>query len=171
MDLGLKNKVAGVTGSSRGIGRAIAHKLAEEGCHVSLCARTIGPLEACEAEIREKGVRVLCSAVSRSATGPFLAAYQLVDTFSKHFVDHPRAPLGDPAGHRWSGNLEHPTDTAVGGAGDRLVHSSDIPGGVGRYGFIASFRMSTSVTRSPIFCFSFFICSSLSASSFSWPAQ
>ena len=48
MDLGLKKEVAVVTGSSRGSGRAIAHKLAEGGCHVSLCARTIGPLEACE---------------------------------------------------------------------------------------------------------------------------
>ncbi len=39
MDLGLAGKVAIVTGSSRGIGRGIATRLAEEGANVVLCAR------------------------------------------------------------------------------------------------------------------------------------
>jgi 3-oxoacyl-[acyl-carrier protein] reductase len=40
MDLQLSDKVALVTGSSRGIGLAIAHALAAEGCRIAMCART-----------------------------------------------------------------------------------------------------------------------------------
>lgn len=40
MDLQLKNKIAIVTGSSRGLGLASARSLAAEGCRVCLCART-----------------------------------------------------------------------------------------------------------------------------------
>jgi len=46
VDLGLTDKIAIVTGSSRGLGLASARALAAEGCRVCLCARTPDPLEA-----------------------------------------------------------------------------------------------------------------------------
>ena len=39
MDLGLKDKVAVVGASSKGLGKAIALGLAEEGAKVTICAR------------------------------------------------------------------------------------------------------------------------------------
>ena len=39
MDLGLKDKVALVGASSKGLGKAIALGLAEEGAKVTICAR------------------------------------------------------------------------------------------------------------------------------------
>jgi 3-oxoacyl-[acyl-carrier protein] reductase len=45
MDLRLEGKVAVVTGSSRGIGRAIATRLVEEGADVVFCARGADALE------------------------------------------------------------------------------------------------------------------------------
>jgi 3-oxoacyl-[acyl-carrier protein] reductase len=55
MDLELEGKVALVTGSSRGIGRAIALGLAAEGARVVLCARTAADLDAAVAEARTRG--------------------------------------------------------------------------------------------------------------------
>lgn len=46
MDLHLKDKIALVTGSSRGLGYAVAHQLAEEGCRVIINGRNADSLQA-----------------------------------------------------------------------------------------------------------------------------
>lgn len=51
MDLDLIDKVAIVTGSSRGLGFASAKALASEGCRVTLCARTESTLEAAARDV------------------------------------------------------------------------------------------------------------------------
>ena len=53
MDLGLKDKVAIIGGASKGLGRACAQVLAEEGARVVICSRTAADLEQAADEIRE----------------------------------------------------------------------------------------------------------------------
>jgi 3-oxoacyl-[acyl-carrier protein] reductase len=58
MDLQLKGKAAVVTAASKGIGKAIAVRLAGEGVNVAICARGEAALQATEAELRLSGVKV-----------------------------------------------------------------------------------------------------------------
>lgn len=51
----LNNRIALITGASRGIGRAVALKFAAEGAHVILLARTVGALEEADEDIRALG--------------------------------------------------------------------------------------------------------------------
>jgi 3-oxoacyl-[acyl-carrier protein] reductase len=60
LDLGLENRVAIVTGSSQGIGKAIAYTFAEEGANITICARTANTLKATAKEIESTfGTEVL----------------------------------------------------------------------------------------------------------------
>ena len=52
MNLSLEGKIAIVTGGSKGIGRATALALAQEGVDVAICARGMGDLEDAAADIR-----------------------------------------------------------------------------------------------------------------------
>ena len=51
----LANKIALVTGASRGIGRATALTLARAGAHIVALARTVGGLEELDDEIKKEG--------------------------------------------------------------------------------------------------------------------
>ena len=58
MDLGIKGKVALVTGGSRGLGRQTAHALAAEGVDVAICARGQDVLNQTAEELKSTGVKV-----------------------------------------------------------------------------------------------------------------
>ena len=83
LELGLKGKVAIVTGASEGMGRAAAERLARSGARVTMCARRKDVLERAAADIRKAtGAEVLplsadvsraadCEAVVAATVGQF----------------------------------------------------------------------------------------------------
>jgi NAD(P)-dependent dehydrogenase (short-subunit alcohol dehydrogenase family) len=57
MELALESKVAFITGATRGIGRAIAERLGEEGCAIGLCARDGDAVRDAINRLESRGVR------------------------------------------------------------------------------------------------------------------
>lgn len=62
MDLGLKDKIALVTGASRGIGKRIAAALAAEGARLCICARGADALAEAAADLASRGAEVEATA-------------------------------------------------------------------------------------------------------------
>src|SRR5690348_7072852 len=57
----LAGQVALVTGSSRGLGLAIAEELARQGCRVVLCARDATELERARQDVASLGTEVMAT--------------------------------------------------------------------------------------------------------------
>ena len=85
MDLQLTDKVAIVTGSSKGIGLAIAKALVAEGCNVTICARGTAALTDATGELRRlagSDDRVLAVAADLAAAdGPDAIVAETVSRF------------------------------------------------------------------------------------------
>jgi 3-oxoacyl-[acyl-carrier protein] reductase len=82
MDLVLNDKVALVAASSKGLGRAVAIKLAEEGSNVIICSRNSEKLELVAEEIMNKGRR--CLAIPTDLTD-YAQVQSLVTKSIQHF--------------------------------------------------------------------------------------
>ena len=67
MDLKLRGRNALITGASKGIGRAIATVLADEGCNLILVSRTAADLDAAKEKLVKTGVPVVTHALDLSS--------------------------------------------------------------------------------------------------------
>ena len=79
MDLGLKGKVAVVTGGSRGLGFYSARSLAAEGARLAICARGAAGLEAAATALRGRGpgaevLPVVCDIAAEDGADALLGA-------------------------------------------------------------------------------------------------
>lgn len=112
MDLGLEGKVALVTGASRGIGRAIAQRLAAEGGRLVLCARGA---EALDAAARDLSARTEVTAVALDITEPgaperlveaALDAYGRLDVLVGNAGGNRRKPFAETTDADWDELLD-----------------------------------------------------------------
>lgn len=105
MELGLKGRVALITGGSKGIGLAIAQRLAAEGCALHLVSRTQADLDAARAElIARHGVPVSVYALdmaARSAAEALGAKCGELDILVNNAGATPRGALDEVDEARW----------------------------------------------------------------------
>ncbi len=74
----LTGRIALVTGASRGIGRAVAETLAEQGAEVVLVSRKLQNLEAVADGIREKGGKAACVACNMGSLADIDLLYEKI---------------------------------------------------------------------------------------------
>lgn len=77
MDLDMRGRIVAITGGSRGIGKAIALRLATEGAAIAIAARTVADLEETHRAIEAEGGRCLayaCDLAEPGEAGAFVEA-------------------------------------------------------------------------------------------------
>jgi NAD(P)-dependent dehydrogenase (short-subunit alcohol dehydrogenase family) len=113
MDLGLKGKVAVVTGGSKGLGFAIAEELAKEGSDISICARGKADLEKAATALREYRIKVLATAADVTNTSDTqtvidrtVAEYGRIDILVNNAGDAWLTHMLDATDEEWRYSLE-----------------------------------------------------------------
>jgi len=113
MDLELRNKVAVVTGASRGIGKGIATSLGAEGCRLVICARRRDDLDEAAAELAAVGaeVRPVVLDITQEDAGAMLSqaaveAFGSIDIFVGNAGTNRRKPFADTTEDDWTAVLE-----------------------------------------------------------------
>ena len=105
MDLNLRGRTALITGASKGIGRAIAAVLAQEGCNLILVSRTAADLEAARQEIAAShNVSVVTHALDLSANSAIkelVAAHPDIDILVNNAGAIPGGRLSEVDDTRW----------------------------------------------------------------------
>ena len=142
MDLGLQGKSAVVTGASKGIGRSIAMRLAEEGAGVAICARGDPALRKAEAELLARSVPVyaaVCDVGNPEALDGFLDAARAKLGRLDILVNNPSGLGFADDQSAWESTFNVDLMAAVraswkvtpwmaGGGGGAIVHISSIAG-------------------------------------------
>lgn len=99
MQLGLRGKVAVVTGASRGIGKAVARTLLDEGCSVAICGRNAARLDEAVAELSSIGrvtgvpTDVTDEAAVRKFVDAALASFGRIDILVNNAGTHLRGTV------------------------------------------------------------------------------
>ncbi|MEP7131927.1 MAG: SDR family NAD(P)-dependent oxidoreductase [Acidobacteriota bacterium] len=108
----LVDKVAFVTGASRGIGEAISRRFGAEGARVALAARNLGDCERIAAEIRHSGadaVAIECDVTLglsiSNAIAEVTARWGRIDILVNNAGLGGPTPLDDPDDSRWNSIL------------------------------------------------------------------
>jgi 3-oxoacyl-[acyl-carrier protein] reductase len=113
MDLGLTGRVAMITGASKGLGLAMARRLAEEGCNLAICARSEATLATAAEELRATGRQVVARALDVTDDGAAgilldetLADLGRVDILINNVGGNRRGLVADTTDEDWDAILD-----------------------------------------------------------------
>ncbi len=114
MDLGIKDRVAIVAASSRGLGKAVARSLLKEGANVVICARNIDNLKKAEEELKSIGTgsvfAVVCDVIKiddvKFIVNETLQRFQRIDILVNNAGGPPTGIFLDFSKEEWNKAIE-----------------------------------------------------------------